>query len=192
MEQTKIPVKIRLATEGDIPFIFSSWLRSYKSATANNNVPPSIYFAEHHKVIEDLLRTCEVLVACNEHDPSDIVGYICAERVDGIFVVHYIYVKHTFRVMGIAKLLLNGFDHEAGVAAIYTHNTRLGERLAARYNFVYSPYVALTSAYRRRAERHKKQQTDAQLKAEYDKADERRKAAKDIELTDRVEGQDEE
>jgi ABC-type multidrug transport system ATPase subunit len=64
--------------------------------------------------------------------------------------------------MGIAKTLINQFDHSMGTAAIYTHNTRIAENLAQRFGFVYSPYVALTGSYRKKAERQRKKQ-DAEV-----------------------------
>lgn len=166
METKNLPIRIRRATDGDVSFIFSSWLKSYRTALVNKNIPSEVYFTEHHKVIEDLLKTCEVLIACNEKDATDIYGYICAERVDGIFVVHYIYVKHTYRVLGVARMLINQFEHEIGVAAIYTHHTRIAERLAPKHGFVYSPYVAMTAEYRKKADRHKKLQEKSSLEKE--------------------------
>jgi ribosomal protein S18 acetylase RimI-like enzyme len=80
-------------------------------------------------------------MACNDEDPSQVYGYICAGNIDGIFVLHYIYVKHSFRNLGVGKSLLNAFEHDVSNAAIYTHHTRIAERLAAKYNFLYHPYV---------------------------------------------------
>jgi GNAT superfamily N-acetyltransferase len=109
----------------------------------------TIYYTEHHKVVERLLRGCQVYVACNKDDDSELYGYICAENVDGIFVLHYIYVKHTYRMFGIAKQLLNVYEHDPSKASLYTHHTKVADKLAPRYQMVYSAYIGMTPDYRK-------------------------------------------
>jgi hypothetical protein len=145
----ELPIAIRKAAPSDISFIFSSWLKSFRDSRFASAITTTIYYTEHHKVVERLLKTCDVYVACNPKDGTELFGYICAEKVDGILVVHYIYVKNTYRQLGLAKTLLNQFSHNPSAAAIFTHNTRASEKLASRFNFVYSPYLALTPNYRK-------------------------------------------
>jgi GNAT superfamily N-acetyltransferase len=149
-EEEKVPFKIRPAMEGDVPFIFSSWLKSYRASIGTKQVNNTVFFSEHHKIIENLLRTSSTFVICPAEDEAQICGYICAEQVDSIFVLHYVYVKQTFRGLGIAKLLLNKFDHDPEMAGICTHMTRVGETLSQRYGFLYNPYVATTEEYARK------------------------------------------
>lgn len=143
MSDRQLPIRLRPATQDDVPFLFSSWLKSYKYSLWAKNITNTIYFAEHHKVIERLLKNYNVIIACNNDDPTQIFGFICAGKVDGIFCLHYIYVKHSFRNLGIGKQLLNAFQHDASTAAVYTHHTRIAERLAPKYNFVYHPYLLI-------------------------------------------------
>ena len=146
------PIRIRKATEADVPFIFSSWLKSVRNSGYSYGVPNAVFFSEHHKVIERLLKTCDVYVACSETDVADIYGYICAEKVDGLLVIHFVYVKHTYRRLGIGAMLLNTLEHNPTSAALYTHMTKTGKLLEAKYNLVYSPYIALTPDYRENVE----------------------------------------
>jgi ribosomal protein S18 acetylase RimI-like enzyme len=88
-------------------------------------------------------------VACNDKDVAEIYGFICGERVEGLFVLHYIYVKQMYRSLGIGRTLLNMFEHDFTTAALYTHHNRLATKLAAKYNLVHSPYIALTGEYRK-------------------------------------------
>lgn len=148
MKELESKVRIRKATEADVPFIFSSWLRSYRTSRFAGEMNNTIYFSEHHKVIQRLLQSCEVYIACSEKDGTDIYGWICAERVQGIFCLHFVYVKHTYRNLGIGKMLLNAYAHEPGLASVYTHQTVMALRLAAKFNMTYSPYIALTPDYR--------------------------------------------
>lgn len=142
-QENNFPILIRRACEEDVNFIFNSWLKSYRNSLFARNMHNTIYFDQHHKVVERLLKTSEVLIACDQKDPSSCYGYIVAEKVDNIFVLHFTYVKHPFRKFGVATALLNAFDHNLSQASIYTHHTRVAELLAPKYNMVYNPYVAL-------------------------------------------------
>ena len=137
----ELPIRLRPATQEDVPFIFNSWLRSYKYSRWTKNITSQIYYSEHHKLIEKLLKNFSTIIACNDNDPSQIYGFISAGYVEGIFCMHYIYVKRTFRNLGIARTLLNSFEHDATTAGVFTHDTRASEKLAAKYNMVYHPYL---------------------------------------------------
>ena len=82
-----------------------------------------------------------MLVACNPSDPSQLYGYILAGEEEGVIVIHFLYVKHTFRNMGIGKTLLDAVGHSSDNAAVYTHHTRMADRLSSKYNLVYHPYL---------------------------------------------------
>lgn len=146
-EVEALPIRIRKATEADVPFIFSSWLKSYRQSPTVRNIANTSYYTEHHKVIENLLQSCEVYVACKDTDTAEIYGFICAEVVSGIFVLHYVYTKHTYRGLGIANQLLSAYERADG-AAMYTHFTMPATKLAEKYMFVYNPYIALLPSYR--------------------------------------------
>lgn len=142
------PVRVRPATEADINFIFSSWLKSYRDSFFAATISTTVYYAEHHKVVERLLKSCEVYVACSDADTSELYGFVCGERVDGILVIHYAYVKHHFRWLGIGRKLFEQFNHDGTSAGLYTHLTKSSRPLASKFGFVHSPYIALTSEYR--------------------------------------------
>jgi ribosomal protein S18 acetylase RimI-like enzyme len=141
MSEQNLPIRLRPATEEDVPFVFNSWLKSYRSSVATKHISNTIFFAEQHKIIEALVIQNQVIMACNDKDPTQVYGYICAGQVDGIFTLHFVYVKHSFRNLGIGKMLLNAFDHNTDTAAIYTHHTRFADKLAPKFNFVYHPYT---------------------------------------------------
>lgn len=138
---SKLQIRLRTANEEDIPFIFNSWLKSFRNSNFAKSITSTVYFTEHHKVIRKILETNQVIIACNEEDPGQIYGWICAGKTDGIFTLNYIYVKQPFRNFGIGKQLLNAFEHDPAFAAIYTHQTNFGAKVAPKYNFVYHPYV---------------------------------------------------
>jgi GNAT superfamily N-acetyltransferase len=141
-------ILLRSANEEDISFIFNSWLKSFRNSFFCKGIVNSVYFTEHHKLIEKILKTASAVIACNPEDPSQVYGWICAEEIDGVFCMHYLYVKHSFRGLGIGRLLFNTFTHESGLAGIYTHQTRASETLGIKLNLIYHPYV-LFSSYKR-------------------------------------------
>lgn len=143
MSQENLPLSIRHANDTDIPFIFSSWLKSFRdSGLLVRAIPHTIYFTNHHKLLQKLIKRSTVYVACSPTDSSQIYGYIVAEYIEGTFVLHFIYVKHSFRKLGVGKALFNSFKHEGG-ASCCSHLTKFGERLLLKYNMIYHPYTAL-------------------------------------------------
>lgn len=145
----KLPIKIRPISQLDVNFILNSWLKSFRGAFFVKDIHPTTYYAEHHSVCSELLQTCQTYVACSDSDPTEIYGFICAEYISGTLVVHYIYVKHTFRNMGIAKALLAQFAVAPGTMSFYTHHNSVAHKQAAAYQMLYSPYLALLPKYRK-------------------------------------------
>jgi len=143
MEKTKC--RIRPMVDEDIPFIFNSWLKSYRFSHFGEKITNTIYFQDHHKVIERIIKNSKTLIACDPEDSSQLYGYIVAAVEEGILVLHFLYVKHTFRNLGIGKTLLDALGHDKSSAAVYTHHTRMADKLAAKYNFVYHPYLMFDS-----------------------------------------------
>ena len=132
---------VRPAIGADLNFIFSSWLKSYRNSDWAKPMHNNVYYTAHHALIEDLLTHSQVYVACSVANQADIFGWAVAQRIKGIFTVHYVYVKHTFRQMGIANLLMKCFDRAEDEASCYTHHTHLAKKLASPRGFLYNPYL---------------------------------------------------
>lgn len=139
----KLIVKIRPALEGDASFIFNSWLKSFRENGLARPVSNEVYYTEQHKLIERLLKTCTTVVACDPKDPASIFGWACYERVDGVFVLHYVYVKHPFRLLGLAKELLADSGHDFATAGLFTHWTSAAMKLHDKKNLLYHPYILI-------------------------------------------------
>ena len=131
-----LPINLRPATAKDVSFIFNSWLKSYRSSNFARNIANEVFFAEHHKVIEELVKTEQVTVACSTTDENELYGYIVAGYTQEIFTLHYIYVKHSFRSMGVGTMLLNSFEHNPETASVCTHWTRICDKLSPRYGMI--------------------------------------------------------
>ena len=52
MNDNKLPVRLRTLTEEDSPFIFNSWLKSYRFSHFGEKITNTIYFEDHHKVMK--------------------------------------------------------------------------------------------------------------------------------------------
>lgn len=138
-----LPVVIREASEGDVSFLFSSWLKSFRKGTMCYGVDDTIYFNEQHKLVERLLLSSKVLLACEPEDPANIYGYLVYEKIDNIMVIHYAYVKHTFRCMGVFNALFAASGQDKNLGGAHTHTTSLASRLALKYNLIYHPYILM-------------------------------------------------
>lgn len=139
-----IPISIRDGQEGDVPFIFSSWLKSFRVGLVCKHVDNTIYFTEHHKVAERIMKRATVKIATDPADPATIYGYLVYERIDGILVVHYAYVKHTFRAMGVLRQLMATIEHDFNRnTGLFTHSTIISARLSLKYNLIYHPYILM-------------------------------------------------
>lgn len=148
-----LPILLRPANQEDVNFVFSSWLRSYKkNSTYAKQITNTIYFNEHHKIIEKLLRNFQTIIACDKEDSTNIYGFINAGFVDGIFCINYVYVKHTYRRFGVGEALLHAFDHDFDNASVFTHHTRMAEKLAAKYRTLYHPYLLINDFITTKAE----------------------------------------
>ncbi len=144
---------IRDALPDDVPFVFNSWLKSYRDSPMVKSIPNTIYYDEHHRVIERLLQKPELcaFVACNPEDSNQIYGYVLAERAfDGqggcvSTTFHWIYCKHPFRGNGIAKALFEKVQHgkpaTPGHQTFYTHRVKNVENLIGDRTFVFNPYA---------------------------------------------------
>ena len=139
----QLPIKVRVALEADAPFIFNSWLKSFRENGLARPVSQEIYFTEQHKLIEKLLKRGTTVIACDPKDVSNIYGWACFEQLEGVFTVHYVYVKHSFRALGIGRELLKESAHDFANASIFTHWTTAALKLHEKYNMLYHPYILI-------------------------------------------------
>jgi GNAT superfamily N-acetyltransferase len=133
---------VRTMTPGDERLIFSSWLKSYREgATGSREITRSVYFVQHHHLIEALLARGIVLVAADAGDPTNILGYAVGEHKGPVAVVHYVYVKAPFRNIGIGRMLAHGLVN--GCESVHhSHTTAAAAQLVKRFKSVFNPYLA--------------------------------------------------
>lgn len=140
-------IKIRPATQDDVKFIFNSWLKSYKHSKFAKPIISTIYFTEHHRIIESMLKNYETLVACNADDPDQIYGFANGDLIQGVFCINYVYVKQSFRNFKICTKLLLALGYDSTKASVRSHETRISEKITDGKDFfkknMYHPYIML-------------------------------------------------
>lgn len=162
----EIEVMLRAVGMGDLKLITNSWLENGRKMFFCKGVPNSIYYYQHHKILEQLIRRSVVIVGCNPDDPDEIYSWLCAEVIDNVLVVHYIWVRDRLKTHagkhgphrpgnGIGTLmmekLLDYEEHLRGV--VYTHETEQGRKfmqaLYAKgilpFEPQYNPYLLFTT-----------------------------------------------
>lgn len=147
-----VPATIRDAVEDDYSFIYHSWLKSYRAtwdrgANTTRHIDKDVYYYYQKHIIRDLLQESHVMVAVNPDDLDQIYGYCLAQTSErGCGVIHYIFVKQSFRRLGIATLLYaeaRRRTHTLGRdPMIATHATGVFHKeLGEKYNVIYNPYL---------------------------------------------------
>lgn len=138
----QLNILIRPATADDANFILNSWLRSARHSQSLSQIPKEVYFSQHHKVVERLLKSAKTLVACNPQDPTQIYGFACGEMRESVFVLHYCYIKQIFRKLGAATQLLQELGHSKELAGCTTHYPRNASFFFEKFSLLFVPYLA--------------------------------------------------
>jgi len=138
-------IAFRQPTEADLSFVYSSWLKSYRTSDASRRMVNDVYYGGHKRVIARLLSTSLAIVAVNPEDPDQIYGYIVYAEAAGVPVVHYVYVKQPYRRHGIASqlfaLVRKSYPQTGDLPALATHATDYYDKLRDKWNLLYNPYV---------------------------------------------------
>lgn len=133
---------LRDQCEADLPFVYNSFLKSYRDSPTVSAVPNTMYYEGQHALVERLLLrpACKLLMAVSREDQTQIFGYALAEILP-YPVMHWIYVKHPFRSFGIGKALEDAF-FKGEDKVFYTHRLKTTERLLKnRANYVFNPFI---------------------------------------------------
>ena len=108
MGDRKIPedsnIGIREGHGMDIPFIYSTWLRSFKTDSAIGKTTRNyVFFNEYKLVLDRILENndTDLFVAIGHNSPYPILGYLVVEGD----IIHYSFVKENFRRYGIFSQL---------------------------------------------------------------------------------------
>lgn len=132
-------ILIRPYKEQDKDFICSSYL----NATYFKSMDKSTRLVRKHdhdfamdRRINDLIAESVVLIACPEDDPDTIVGYLIYVHE----ILHYIYIKRDFRMMGIANELVKSSGLKDEI--FFTHTSKDYLYIIKAFKFAtYNPFI---------------------------------------------------
>jgi hypothetical protein len=138
MTTDALPVVFRHANESDMKFVFDAWLKSlwpHRQSIKD-------YWVCQKWLVNAILSNSTVLLACDKVDPTVIFGYAVFDSD----AVHWIYVKHPLRRMGLASRIVDEIPHISKF--FHTHETPHGMRLIKKYGSRLDPYVAIRERIR--------------------------------------------
>lgn len=128
----QLDIVLRDGTPDDVAFIFSSWIKSYAASDVARSMDRRVYDAEQHDAIEAALARSRVIIACLASAPESIFGYAVVENDH---TLHYVYVKQTYRRLGVARALLGAL---LDGPTTYTH--RSARDITVPKGWVFNPY----------------------------------------------------
>lgn len=134
-------VRIRDLRDTDRALVIATWLRSYRDSALARQHSDTVYYARQASVIDKLLGISPTYIACDVDSDDVILGWLCGVRTRYdvatvhklVNVVHYLYVKHAFRGLGIARSLCE-HAYAADDAYVGTHRTSLDNRANVSYD----------------------------------------------------------
>ena len=116
-------VAFREPNASDVPFLFDSWLRSWRKSPWAGCIPNNLFFPLTRSSIEQLVgRGAKFTIACLAADPEKILGWCCHELSGEDAVVHYGYCKDCYLGLGILEALVAQIP--GNKPGYYTHRYR--------------------------------------------------------------------
>ena len=139
--QLAAEVRLRPAVGGDLHFIQDTWLKGHALSDWGKSMSRGVYVEGQSKRMMRLLAESAVLVAATHEDENVIVGYMVA-RIEGErLLVHWSYVKHSWRRLGICRLMLAAMRGTSVRFVEYTHQTDKARKVAATLGASFNPYA---------------------------------------------------
>lgn len=134
-------LRVRHGTEQDLPFMYSSWLKSYLRTAQQRDpmIMTDTYYRAHHRLITALVADSKLLVACELRDPSQIYGWSVTQGD----ILHFAFVKLDFRKLGVMRELAK-LTPEVRRASHWTQGASRIQHLFQALE--YDPYLLLKGA----------------------------------------------
>lgn len=132
-------IEFREMRSSDIPFLCSSYLKSYRNSNDTKNIRSTIYYKFQKTEFLKLLNRSSVIIAIEPGVDYHIIGYIIYDLE--LNALHYVYVKHALRNFGVAKKLVTQSQLDLNSLSV-THVTDSAVRVLSKYRTIdYNPYL---------------------------------------------------
>jgi len=135
-------IEVRAAYLEDVPFIFATLLRSYRHAsTFARKISNDVFYKYHHMFLDSCLKRANstVMIAHPKGELNVILGYVLSETRPEGDLVHYTYVKRSFRRLGVARALWATLSKDKQYTI--THFTVDADWIVKKFDVVYTPYL---------------------------------------------------
>lgn len=140
------PIMLRGPVDDDVRFVTSTWLKSFREAgTFTRHVGNDLYFAQQHTLISKLWNDPRStrLMAVFPEDTAFLYGWLFGTGTDAGPIIHYVYVRNSWRGRGIATALVQAMTE--GADGFTSHHTPAWDALERGMDgprFRYSPFLA--------------------------------------------------
>lgn len=112
------PKILRPPQKTDLPFIYNSWLRSYKESP-DNPIKGDAYYSYQKMLLISILSRSQISILCDPKDINQIFGYAVYELTDDSVILHWIHTKHLFRRFGFARFIIENIMNLAESKGIF-------------------------------------------------------------------------
>jgi len=106
MSEESIVIIRSFNPSADNAFLYSSWRNGLWYAEKRDEKDAKQFFKDITKEISQKLESGVTKIACLENDPTQLIGY--SHQIETCLV--WVYVKLSYRNLGVAKLLTKGFE----------------------------------------------------------------------------------
>jgi GNAT superfamily N-acetyltransferase len=115
---------LRELPAGGQAFALNSWLKSYEPrARRLHELGRNEYYRTYHPELSRLLRLSNVALAVLDDDPDCYLGWACGSEG----VLHWVYVKHAYRELGVARALVREVAGDGVGVFTFEPSTSSGE-----------------------------------------------------------------
>jgi len=127
------------ATDDHLPYVYSTWIRSYRQSPYALSLGPDYPRRQRHR-IDAILQHADALLLV---DPQDwICGWVVGSVYPDEIIADYVYVRSLWRRQGHATQLLAALAGDCPSPRYYSHTTRDGRRLASALGWQPHPILA--------------------------------------------------
>jgi hypothetical protein len=130
-------IEIRSLLPEDKNFILATFLKGlYYGDSYYSEMKKSDFMLQYRDIVEEILNYSKdsARIACLKEDPNVILGYALINQENSI--LHFVFVKKSWRSIGIAKSLV------PETVTTVTHLTKPGLSIMKSKGLVFNPFAA--------------------------------------------------
>ena len=137
-------VLVRPYSNGDEGIVVANWARQIRRLDPFSAMSPEAFRRHVHQVVVPLLSRAPTVMACCPEEPSQVYGFICGETSGDEQVLHFLYVRSTWRRGGVATTLLRFLFPALGNQLLwFTYPARAARYHSERWRLSFNPYMAV-------------------------------------------------